>query len=447
MTFKLKTIKLRCCQPGFRNLFVPPFLQRFGILEDASHTTVPSKRAEDLTAPRLCARHPNRRSPAARGGTGRRPPGQHRGAGALPPRRRGRRLPLPAPPPRPPAPVRPARRARRGTPAAPSRAAHTRMHTLLPAPPCSGRRRRPGPPSPPPRPPPAPQAAAAAPRLLGAPGGRRRRRAGPRRGHERLSTAGPAGPRAGGPAGGAGRGGQGASPTLLWGGRTRAARNRGVSSQAPGTGLETAPSFLLACRHAPLARTDPRHGRRRRVYPLNECLSVAVAIVVFVATATATNAAEAGLENISGLVRLSPQPPRSQAAPPGDWLWRGHVTRRARDGRRDRPAPGARRSFSSTGSFPSRGAGRRDVPSGGGGGAGRNSSLCAVPSLPPRVSPPPLRVRSPRREGEPKAERGSSQEAPLPLPGQGALLSLSAATVAVDMTGNFWKWRRRRRRQ
>ncbi|XP_046527136.1 uncharacterized protein LOC124244557 [Equus quagga] len=348
MTFKLKTIKLRCCQPGFRNLFVPPFLQRFGILEDASHTTVPSKRAEDLTAPRLCARHPNRRSPAARGGTGRRPPGQHRGAGALPPRR-------------PPV------------------------------------------------------------------------------------TAGPAGPRAGGPAGGAGRGGQGASPTLLWGGRTRAARNRGVSSQAPGTGLETAPSFLLACRHAPLARTDPRHGRRRRVYPLNECLSVAVAIVVFVATATATNAAEAGLENISGLVRLSPQPPRSQAAPPGDWLWRGHVTRRARDGRRDRPAPGARRSFSSTGSFPSRGAGRRDVPSGGGGGAGRNSSLCAVPSLPPRVSPPPLRVRSPRREGEPKAERGSSQEAPLPLPGQGALLSLSAATVAVDMTGNFWKWRRRRR--
>lgn len=404
---------------------------------------MPSKRAEDLTAPRLCARHPNRRSPAARGGTGRRPPGQHRGAGALPPRRRGRRLPAaralsPAAGPRPPRPPGPARHA--------GGALSGRAHSHAHAPPGPAMFReaaaaRPAESPAPPAPRPAGSCGGAA-----APRGSWRPAAaagGPAPGPRAPVTAGPAGPRAGGPAGGAGRGGQGASPTLLWGGRTRAARNRGVSSQAPGTGLETAPSFLLACRHAPLARTDPRHGRRRRVYPLNECLSVAVAIVVFVATATATNAAEAGLENISGLVRLSPQPPRSQAAPPGDWLWRGHVTRRARDGRRDRPAPGARRSFSSTGSFPSRGAGRRDVPSGGGGGAGRNSSLCAVPSLPPRVSPPPLRVRSPRREGEPKAERGSSQEAPLPLPGQGALLSLSAATVAVDMTGNFWKWRRR----
>lgn len=36
----------------------------------------------------------------------------------------------------------PPRRSGRGTPAAPFRAAHTRTHTLLPAPPCSGRRQR-----------------------------------------------------------------------------------------------------------------------------------------------------------------------------------------------------------------------------------------------------------------------------------------------------------------
>lgn len=34
---------------------------------------------------------------------------------------------------------------------------------------------------------------------------------------------------------------------------------------------------------------------------MNECLGVAVAVVVFVTAATATNAAEAGLENISAL--------------------------------------------------------------------------------------------------------------------------------------------------
>lgn len=66
--------------------------------------------------------------------------------------------------------------------------------------------------------------------------------------------------------------------------------------------LETAPSFLPSGRHAPLARTDPRLGGRRRVQPLIEGLRVAAAAGVS-AAATTPNAAGARLENISGLGR------------------------------------------------------------------------------------------------------------------------------------------------
>ena len=94
--------------------------------------------------------------------------------------------------------------------------------------------------------------------------------------------------------------------------------------------MKPRPPFLLACRHAPLACTDPRHGRRGRIYHRNEGLGAAVAVVVF---AAAANAAKAGLENISGLRRPSPQPARSQ-----DGAVRRLAAARARD------APGTGRA-------------------------------------------------------------------------------------------------------
>lgn len=250
--------------------------------------------------------------------------------------RAGARGGLGAPPP----PPRPAGSGR-GTPAAPSRAAHTRTHTLLPAPPCSGRRRQPSPgsggrgcPA---------ESSRTAPARLAAPG----RAAAPR---DSWRGGGGRGGPAPGPltachcqaSGAAGRAWPGRAardrvgrarplPCSREGGREQR-RTEGSPPKRRGRGSKPRPSFLLASRHAPLTLTDPRHDRRRRVYPLNECLGVAVAIVVFVAAATATNAAEAGLENISGLrpslTTASSLPGQRRPAigcNAGTWL-RGHGT-------------------------------------------------------------------------------------------------------------------------
>lgn len=110
-------------------------------------------------------------------------------------------------------------------------------------------------------------------------------------------------------------------------------RRRGTGLRAegllPGTrdGLETAPSFLPSGRHAPLARTDPRLGGRRRVHPLNEDLRAAAAAGVSVAAARAPDAAGARLENISGLGRSLTTASLLPDSVLRDWLRREHVTR------------------------------------------------------------------------------------------------------------------------
>lgn len=112
-------------------------------------------------------------------------------------------------------------------------------------------------------------------------------------------------------------------------------RRRGTGLRAegllPGTPdrLETAPSFLPSGRHAPLARTDPRLGGRRRVHPLNEDLRVTAAAGVSVAAATAPDAAGARLENISGLGRSLTTASLLLDSVLRDWLRREHVTRTA----------------------------------------------------------------------------------------------------------------------
>lgn len=89
--------------------------------------------------------------------------------------------------------------------------------------------------------------------------------------------------------------------------------------------LETAPSFLPSGRHAPLARTDPRLGGRRRVQPLIEDLRVAAAAGVS-AAATTPNATGARLENISGLGRSLTTASLLLDSVLCDWLRREHVT-------------------------------------------------------------------------------------------------------------------------
>lgn len=90
--------------------------------------------------------------------------------------------------------------------------------------------------------------------------------------------------------------------------------------------LETAPSFLPSGRHAPLARTDPRLGGRRRVQPLIEGLRVAAAAGVSADAATAPNAAGARLENISGLGRSLTTASLLLDSVLCDWPRREHVT-------------------------------------------------------------------------------------------------------------------------
>lgn len=226
-------------------------------------------------------------------------------------------------------------------------------------------------------------------------------------------------------------------PTSLGGG-DGSRRDWGAPPGLRGRGLKPRPSFLLACRHAPLARTDPRHGRRGRVYPRNEGLGAAVAVVVF---AAAANAAKAELENISGLRRPSPQPARSQ-----DGAVRRLAAARARDApgtgraawalrprprRPFRPPPraAARRSAWAGRSFPSRGR-----------GSGRTKWTRGCGPHPPRHLP--SAGTSPRREGprgarEPRRRRRRA--------GPAGAASRSAATMAVALTGNFWKWRQRGR--
>ena len=132
----------------------------------------------------------------------------------------------------------------------------------------------------------------------------------------------------------------------------------------------------------------------------------AVAVVLSAtAAATAANAAEAGLENISGLRRPSPQPARSQ-----DGAARRLAAARARDARaRDgqgsvsappparcpfRPPapPAARRSRGAGRSFPSRGRGPGRTKWTQGSGVGGSPT-----------SPSPLRRLRPQKAGAERA--------------------------------------------
>lgn len=167
----------------------------------------------------------------------------------------------------------------RGTPAAPSRAAYTRTHTLLAAPPCSGRRRRQpslgsrGWGSP---------AESSAPTLCGVPSPAgscqlRRGSSGLLEGRQRAGRT-----QAGATNGltpsawrrlrlkvtgrrGAGRGGQRASQPCSEDGGLEQRRTEGSLPRRLGPGSKPRPSFFLACRHAPLALTDLGHSRRRRL--------------------------------------------------------------------------------------------------------------------------------------------------------------------------------------
>ena len=114
------------------------------------------------------------------------------------------------------------------------------------------------------------------------------------------------------------------------------------------------------------------------------------------------------------------------------------MTRRARDGRRERSAPGpaspsarlpaaARRSGWAGRSFPSRGR-----------GSGRTKWTQGCGPHPPRRLP--SAGTGPRREG-PRGAREPRRRCRRAGPAGVALRS--AATMAVAVTGNFWKWRGR----